>query len=98
MELTNVYESLTGPLSVRALLHAYRTTHVLTLSQMEKKLGLPQGKLSKIESGKMKPSLRDAVRFAHKLKDDEEFYVEVWLRNEVREAGLDPDHFVKSLE
>lgn len=98
MELTDVYESLTGPLSVRALLHAYRTTHELTLSQMEKRLGLSQGKLTKIESGKIKPTLKDAVKFAHKLKDDEEFYVEIWLRNEVREAGLDPDHFVKSLE
>ncbi len=98
MELTDVYESLTGPLSIGTLLHAYRTTHGMTLSQMERKLGLAKGNLARIESGKKEISLKEAVKFATKLKDDQEFYVEVWLRSVVRSNGLDPDLFIKSLE
>jgi transcriptional regulator with XRE-family HTH domain len=98
MSLTEMYESLTGPLNVGKLLHAYRTTNNLSEEKMEKKLHLSSGRLALLESGKKKISLEEAIHFAKKLKDDQDFYVEVWLQDFVRSAGLDPDKFIRSLE
>ena len=98
MSLTKMYESLTGPLNVGKLLHAYRTTNNLSAEKMEKKLHLTKGSLSMLESGKKKISLEQAIHFAKKLKDDQDFYAEVWLRDFVRAAGLEPDKFIRSLE
>jgi hypothetical protein len=98
MNLTDVYEELTGPLSIGTLIHGYRTTHHLTAAQLERKLRLPKGVVSKLERGLKHCSLKEAVNYAKRLKDDQEFYAEVWLRSQLREAGLDPSRFLRSVE
>jgi transcriptional regulator with XRE-family HTH domain len=98
MSLTDVYEELTGELTVGKLLHAYRTTNSLTIPQMEKKMGLTKGELLRVEGGRKKLTLKEAIKYAHKLREAEDFYAEIWFREEARAAGLDPDKFLKVIE
>jgi transcriptional regulator with XRE-family HTH domain len=98
MNLTDVYEELTGPLSIGTLIHGYRTTNNLTAAQLERKLGLPRGVISKLERGQKHCSLKEALNYAKRLKDDQDFYAEVWLRSQLREVGLDPSRFLRSVE
>ena len=98
MNLTDVYEELTGPLSIGTLIHGYRTTNNLTAAQLERKLRLPKGEVSKLELGRKNCSLKEALNYAKRLKDDRDFYAEVWLRSQLRDAGLDPSRFLRSVE
>ena len=98
MSLTDIYEELTGELTVGKLLHAYRTTNSLTIPQMEKKLGVVKGELLRLEGGRKKLTLKEALKFAQKRREAEDFYAEIWFREEARAVGLDPDKFFKVIE
>lgn len=98
MSLTDVYEELTGPLSIGKLLHAYRITNDLSLEDMASKLSIPSTYLSKLEEEVMEPDLKETLKFAVCLHEDEDFYVEIFLRNLLRKSGLNPSHFIKTVE
>ncbi len=98
MSLTDIYEELTGPLSIGKLLHAYRITNDLSLKEMASKLSIPSTYLSKIEEEVMEPDLKETLNFATRLHEDQDFYVEIYLRNILRKSGLNPSHFIKTIE
>jgi transcriptional regulator with XRE-family HTH domain len=81
MSLTDVYEELTGPLSIGKLLHAYRITNDLSLEDMASKLSIPSIYLSKLEEEVMEPDLKDTLKFAVCLHEDEDFYGCLTLQN-----------------
>lgn len=87
--MSNVFEKLVGPMSIGMLLKAHRTANDLTVAELENKLKLTKGALSKIESGKKKLTLKEAIKFAKKLNEYEDFFALVWFQEEARDAGLD---------
>lgn len=91
-----IFERLSGPLSVGALLRAHRTTHGFTTAEMEKKLKLPKGRLAQLEAGKKKLTLKEVVTYAKKLEEYPEFYALIWMKEQARDAGLNLDHYLRS--
>ena len=98
MTLTDMYENLTGPLSIGKLLHAYRMTHEWSLEKLAEKLSITAQDLSEIENEIKYPTMDEALDYSHRLHEDEDFYVEIFLRDLLRRSGLNPSAFVKSLE
>lgn len=98
MTLTDMYEQLTGPLSIGKLLHAFRATHEWTLEKLAAKLSMPPEKLANIENEIIYPDLEQTISFAQLLHEEEDFYVEIFLRDLLRRSGLNPSSYVKSLE
>lgn len=93
--MMDLFEKLTGPLTVGKLLHAYRVTHGLSLTELERKLRLSKGELGNIEKGRKKISLKETVSFARKLEEYEDFYALVWMKEQARDAGLDLDPYLR---
>jgi transcriptional regulator with XRE-family HTH domain len=91
----NVFEKLTGPLTVGKLLKAYRVTHALTVAELERKLRLSRGTLSNVENGRKKLTLKETVHLARKLEEYEEFYAIVWIKEQARDAGLNLDPYLR---
>jgi transcriptional regulator with XRE-family HTH domain len=98
MTLTDMYEQLTGPLSVGKLLHAFRSTHEWSLEKLASKLSMSSSDLLKLENEVSFPDLDQTMNYAQILHEDQDFYVEIFLRDLLRRSGLDPSSYVKSLE
>lgn len=92
----NIFEKMIGPLTVGKLLKAYRTANALTAAEVDRRLRLSKGTISKLESGKKKFSLKETVKLARKLEEAEELYALAWLKAEAMEAGIDPERIFRS--
>lgn len=87
--MRNIFEDLVGPMSIGMLLKAHRVANDLTINQLETKLKLSKGELSKIESGKKRLTLKEALKIAKKLDEYQDYFALVWFQEEARDAGLD---------
>jgi transcriptional regulator with XRE-family HTH domain len=96
MSEKSVFEKLVGPLTIGKLLRAYRTANDMTAAELERRLRLTKGSVSLIENGKKKLTLKEMVKLARKLEESEDLYVLAWLKQQARDAGLDPERFLRS--
>lgn len=83
-----VFESLAGPMSIDKLLRAYRAANNLTITQLESKIG---------HKGKKKFTLKEVIKVARRLDEDEDFYAMVWFMEEARRVGLDVTKYFRDL-
>ena len=92
----NVFEELVGPMTIGMLLKAHRVTNAFSTDQIEKKLKLTKGELHKLELGKKRLTLKEAIQIAKKLDEYQDFYALIWFQEEARSAGLDFDKYFRS--
>lgn len=92
----NIFEKMIGPLTVGILLKAYRTANALSAAEVERRLRLNKGTILKLESGKMKLSLKETVKLARMLEEAEDLYALAWLKAEAMEAGVDLERIFRS--
>ncbi len=92
----NIFEKMIGPLTVGKLLKAYRTANALTTAEVEQRLSLSKGTILKLESGKIKLSLKETVKMARKLEEADDLYALAWLKAEALDAGVDPERIFRS--
>ncbi len=84
-----IFEKLVGPLTIDKLLRAYRHANNLSVEQMDKKIR---------HKGKKKFTLKETLKIARALDEDEDFYALVWFQEEARSAGLDAGKYLKDLK
>lgn len=76
-----------GPTTFASLLNTYRKCEEWTLAEMAKKLKISPSHLSDIEHGRKFVSVERAIAFAKRLKENEQYYVLIALRDELRRAN-----------
>lgn len=84
-----IFEKLVGPLTIEKLLRAYRLANNLSVAEMEKRIR---------HKGKKKFTLKEVIKVARALDEDEDFYALVWFQEEARGAGLEAQKFLKDLK
>ncbi len=77
-----------GPLTFGRLLKSHRQGEELTQVQMAKELGLSKQNLNDLESGRVLPSLRRAVKIARKIGQLEALMVQLVLQDQVNREKL----------
>lgn len=77
-----------GPLTFGRLLRSHRLGEEMTQVQMAKALGLSKQNLNDLESGRVLPTLRRAVRIAKKIGQLEELIVQLVLQDQVNREHL----------
>jgi transcriptional regulator with XRE-family HTH domain len=90
-----IFEDLSGPLTIGALIKAHRTSHDLSQEQLAKKLKTTKALVQQVENGKKKLTLKETLKWAKKLEEFEDFFAIVWFKSEAREAGLDFSQFLR---
>jgi len=89
-----IFEDLSGPLTIGALVKAHRTSYDLSQEQLAKKLKTTKSFVQQIENGKKKLSLKETLKLAQKLGEFTDFFALVWFETEARDAGFDFNQFI----
>lgn len=84
-----ILEKLVGPLTIEKLLRAYRSANNLSVTQLERKIRLKR---------KKKFTLKEVLKVAKALDEDEDFYALVWFQEQARSAGLEAEKFLRDLK
>lgn len=84
-----IFEKLVGPLTIDKLLKAHRHANSLTVEQLERKIR---------HKRKKKFTLKETLKVARLLGEDEDFYALVWFQEEARRAGLDASRYFRDLK
>ena len=85
-----------GPLTFGRLLRSHRLGEELTQVRMAKLLGLSKQNLNDLESGRVLPSLRRAVKIAKKIGQLEELIVQLVLQDQVSREKLKYKVFINA--
>ena len=77
-----------GPLTFADLLLIHREDKTWTQTRMAKELGLSKQKLCDFEKGRRLPSVKMAVKWAKKMKQPTEVWLQVILQDQLRHNNL----------
>lgn len=78
-----------GSLYFADLLKAHRLGEELTQDELATKLKTSKQKICDYEKGRRLPSMDTAVKWAKKLKEPHEIWVQAYLQQQVDDANLD---------
>lgn len=77
-----------GSLTFAKLIEAYRLADELSQKDFAQLLGISQASLCDLEKGRRIPSPERAAKIAKKLKEPQNFWIQLALQDQLRQSGL----------
>ena len=85
---TEVFNKTLGHVTFGEMLHSLRLTEEISQKAFAKKLKISTSELCDIEKGRKFISIQRATRFAKKLHDSPEVFIQYVIQDEILKAGL----------
>jgi transcriptional regulator with XRE-family HTH domain len=85
---SDIFKKVLGHVSFGEMIHSLRLTEEITQKAFAKKLGISTSELCDIEKGRKFISIQRATKFAKKLNDSPEVFIQYIIQDEILRAGL----------
>ena len=85
---TEIFSKILGYVSFGEMLNSIRLSEAISQKAFAKKLGISTSELCDLEKGRKFLSLQRATKFAKKLDDSPEVFIQYVIQDEILRAGL----------